>query len=190
MAFEKSFYHSMEHGPVGNAFPADYTSVALYYANKGMKQDTVPDENLSKVFLPDTLIMYPQLMNFNFASNIDVKTSWQYKTGGESYFFSGTNDSWIRISLADIPHGNYKLFMDVQKKSDGCDFSIWQRQSQISDWISTFQADEAHVKNLYVCAINIQDFKDTMTMRFKVDDQKNNLLLHRVTLVRIKSRAD
>jgi hypothetical protein len=185
MSFEKSFFHSIEHGPVGNTFPVDYTSVSFYYASEGVKEQSSPNELLTKVFLPDTLILYPQLMDFNFAGNMDVKTSWKYRTGGESYFFTGTNDSWIRISMTDIPHGTYKLFVDVQNKSDGCEFSLWQRQSQISDWISTFAMEERTAKDRYVCDINIQDFKDTMTIRFNVDGQKNNLLLHRLTLVKV-----
>lgn len=184
LSFEKSLYHSIEHGPVGNAFPVDYTSLAFYYADEGAKQQASPDETLTKVFLPDTLILYPQLLDFNIAGNLGVKTSWKYRTGGESYFFTGTNDSWIRISLDDIPHGTYKLFADVQKKPDGCEFSLWQRQSRISEWISTYESGEIHAKGLYVCDIDVQDFKETMTIRFKIDGQRNNLLLHRFTLVR------
>ena len=30
ISFNESFYHSIEHGPVGNQFPVDYTSLALY----------------------------------------------------------------------------------------------------------------------------------------------------------------
>ena len=89
MSFEKSFYHSIEHGPVGNSFPVDYTSVSFYYAEAGAKQESLPDDKSTGVFLPDTLIIYPQLMDFNFAGNMDVKTSWKYRTGEGELFFYG-----------------------------------------------------------------------------------------------------
>jgi hypothetical protein len=183
MSFEKSFYHSIEHGPVGNNFPVDYSSIGLYYADQSAPFSVIPTTKLTSVFLPDTLILYPQLMDFNFFGNMDVKTSWKYGTGGESYFFKGTSDSWIRILLTGIPHGSYRLLMDVQKKENGCAFSVWQRQTQISEWISTFQKEEEHVKGLYIAEVDIADFKNTITLRFKVEDKRDNLLLHRVILV-------
>lgn len=34
MSFETGFYHAIEHGPEGNEFPVDYTSVAYYYCSQ------------------------------------------------------------------------------------------------------------------------------------------------------------
>jgi hypothetical protein len=184
LSFEKSFYMSIEHGPAGNKFPVDYTSLALYYSDSPGKESTVPTNELSRVFTPDTLIMYPQLMDYNIFSNLDVKTTWKYGTGGESYLFTPGTDSWLRISLADIPQGSYKVYFDVMKEPFGCDFSLWQRQTMLSDWISTYQAKEERTPYLYVCDLSHLDFINTITIRFKTDKQKNSLLLNRIILIK------
>ena len=87
------------------------------------------------------------------------------------------NDSWLRISLKEIPQGNYSLFFDIMKEPAGCDFSLWQRQKSISDWLSAYNGTEERAKNLYVCDIDIPESEKTITIRFKTDKQKNSLLL-------------
>ena len=56
LSFEKSFWHSIEHGPAGNNIPADYTSLGLYYCDSSPEIITIPATELSKVFIPDTLV--------------------------------------------------------------------------------------------------------------------------------------
>jgi hypothetical protein len=186
LSFEKRFYMSIEHGPAGNKFPVDYTSLALYYSDSPAKQYIVPTNELSSVYMPDTLIMYPQLMDYNIFGSLEVKTTWKYGTGGESYLFTPGTDSWLRISLADIPQGSYKVYFDVMKEPSGCDISLWQRQTQLSAWISTYQTAEERIPYLYVCDLGHLDFINTITIRFKTDKQKNSLLLNRIILVKIR----
>ena len=186
LSFEKSIFQSIEHGPVGNEFPVDYMSLALYYSNAQVMEFTEPTAELTNVFLPDTLVIYPQLMDYNLYGNMDVKTTWKYGTGGESYLFTPGNDAWLRISLAAIPQGKYSMFFDVMKEPFGCDFSLWQRQTQISDWISTYQAAEQRAMDLYVCDIDLRDLINTLTIRFKTDKQKSSLLLNRITLINLR----
>jgi len=83
LSFEKSFYMSMEHGPAGNEFPVEYTSLALYYSDSPVSSLAPPSNELTKVIIPDTLVIYPQLMDYNIFGNLDVKTTWKYGTGGE-----------------------------------------------------------------------------------------------------------
>ncbi len=166
---------SIEHGPAGNEFPVDYTSLAIYYADTGSIESTTPTNELSRVYIPDTLIIYPQLMDFNIFGKLDVKTTWKYGTGGETYFFTPGSDSWLRISLADIPPGNYKMFFDVMKEPFGCDFSVWQRQTQLTDWISTHNTKEERDNHLYVCDMNNLDFINTITLRFRTDKTKSSV---------------
>jgi hypothetical protein len=184
LSFEKNFYQSIEHGPVGNEFPVDYTSLALYYSDSPVKEATSPTTELSKVFIPDTLIIYPQLMNYNVFGNMDIKTTWKYGTGGESYLFTPGTDSWLRISLNEIPSASYSLFFDLMKEPAGCGFSLWQRQRSISEWVSTFNSTEERAKDLYICDIDIPEAENTLTIRFKTDKQKNSLLLNRIILIK------
>jgi len=184
ISFNESFYHSIEHGPVGNRFPVDYTSLGLYYANAPSIKAPEPTVELTKVFVPDTLFIYPQLMDYNIFGSIDVKTTWKYGTGGETYFFTPGSDSWLRISFEDIPHARYSLYFDVMQEPFGCDFSLWQRQTQVSEWISTHSNKEERKEEVYVGDIDVEDFKNTLTLRFKLQGERRTLVLNRLILVR------
>jgi hypothetical protein len=184
ISFSKNFYHGIEHGPVGNAFPVEYTSIGLYYADQPPASVIEPKSENTQFFLPDTLVIYPQLMDYNVFGNLDIKTTWKFGTGGESYFFTAGNDTWLRISLNEIPDASYRLLLDIQKTPEGCDFSLWQRQSPLSKWISTYDTDGARAKDLFIADLEVKEFKKTVTIRFKTDGLKKTLLLHRLILVK------
>ena len=189
ISFEKSFFHSIEHGPVGNAFPSDYTSAGIYYCSEPALRESSPSDKLTKVFMPDTLIMYPQLIELTLFGSIDIMTTWKYGTGGESYRFAPAGDSWVRMSLKDIPAGSYKIYFDLMTEPDGCEFSVWHRQSQLTDWIPGFSKNEERNMNLYICDLDLNEMKNTITVRFRTGNGRNSLLLNRIMLIR-KDQAD
>lgn len=185
MSFQNALHHSIEHGPVGNQFPVDYTSVGMYYADSPVTPPgNVPINELTTVFIPDTLYLYPQLMDMNVSSDLDIKTTWKYGTGGLSYIFTPGADSWLRISLKEIPAGTYEFYLDAMKEPFGCEISVWQRQTPVSEWISTFQEKEERVKDIKVCTLDIGEFKNTITFRFKTDKNRTGLILNRIKLIR------
>ncbi len=184
ISFEKSMFHTIEHGPVGNRFPVDYTSLGLYYSDTPANEVQQPTAELTKVFLPDTLYLYPQLMDLNVSADLDIKTTWKYGTGGLSYTLTPGHDSWLRVSLKEIPAGTYDLYLDVMKEPFGCEISFWQRQTPVSDWISTYAGKEERVKEVFACTLDIREFKNTLTFRFKTDAQKTGIILNRMKLIR------
>lgn len=188
--FTKSITHTIEHGPAGNAFPVDYTSVAFYYCDSPVeKPNRVPVNEITSVYIPDTLMIYPQLMSYNVWGNIGFESAWKYNTGGLSYIYTVNDESKLRISVADIPAGNYKLYFDLARFAEGCRFSLWQRQTQISPWIGTGSAVTSRVGELYVCDLAIGDFKNTLTVRFQTDQQHHKLFLNRLILIKQPAKA-
>jgi hypothetical protein len=184
LSFENHFFLSIEHGPVGNKVPVDYTSLALYYCDTPVEEYTKPTHELTTIFIPDTLIIYPQLMNYNFSGNMDLRTTWKYGTGGLSFLFTPLDKAYLRISLADIPRNTYSVFFDIMKEPFGCDFSLWKRQSQISEWIPTYQPVEGRDEKLYVCDLDLDGYINTITIQFKTDLKKRSLLLNRIMLIK------
>jgi hypothetical protein len=184
MIFQRELLHTIEHGPAGNKFPVDYTSLGLYYSNTPPSEVEIPTPELTRVFLPDTLFVYPQLMDYNLYGGIQLETTWKYGTGGESYRFTPGVDSWVRISLNEIPAGNYTLYFDIMKEPDGCDFSVWQRQTQRTGWISAASATEVRDQRVVACELTIKDFQTTITLRFKTDTRHSAFLLNRLMLIR------
>lgn len=186
ISFRKSITHTIEHGPVGNAFPVDYTSVALYYADSiSDKIQQEPKNDLTEVYIPDTLMIYPQLMSYTVWDEINFESEWKYPTGGMSFKYTVTDESRLRISLKEIPFNSYNLFLDYTKFEEGCEFSVWQRQTRISPWIDSVSDSTVRKEALFMCPIDIRDFKDTMTFRFRTDGKQNKLFLNRLILVRM-----
>ncbi len=184
LSFRKSFYHSIEHGPVRNDFPSDYTSVAFYYSDTPAQNITIPTDQLSAVFIPDTLYLYPQLCGFTLYGKMDVETTWKYGTGGESYRFTPGNESWLRLSLDEIPAGQYSVYLDLINDPSGCEFSIWQRQKQVSEWFSTFSREEMRVRELFISDISIPETLKTLTFRFRTGGAAKSLLVNRIKLIK------
>jgi len=180
LSFNKSIYHSIEHGPHGNAEPVDYTSMALYYSDRPVSEIVKPTNQLSKIYFPDTLMIYPQLMSFCFAGDICIKPGYRGST------FTSSDEGKVRISLAEIPYGQYKLYADIEKEPQGADLSIWQRQTRISDWISVKSEKSTAQHQLYLCDIRVGDFKNTLTILFKTKGDNNKLTLDRLIFVKNK----
>ncbi len=131
------------------------------------------------------MIMYPQLMNFSIWDNIACKSAWMYNTGGESFTFTATNESRLKISLDEIPTGSYKLYVDITNTDKGCSFSLWQGHVQISDWINTRkQGKEERLPILHTGEINIGEFNRSLTLEFKTNSEANTFLMSRLIFVR------
>ncbi len=178
MPFEKEIRHTIEHGPEQNNIPADYTSVALYYAREAISQPQAePSNSLTTVFIPDTLMVYPQLMQYSIAGAVKIDgNSLQSTTGGQ-----------VRIDLSDLPKGHYQLYADMEKTPDGAEIVVWQRQKQVSKWVSFYAGKRELSRNEYICDINIDDFKNAITFHFKRDETKSKIHIQRLILVRQKN---
>jgi Protein of unknown function (DUF2961) len=184
LSFENSFFHSIEHGPAGNQVPVDYTSLAFYYADRAPASFTRPVDELSKVWIPDTLIMYPQLMNAVVDGGFTIATAWKYNTGGLSYAYTATENAMLKISIAELPPGNYELLLDVVRDSAGAGFSVWQGQHNLSGWISSAAATDTVVRNWPVAAIARTDARKTITLQISGGGNKNRLILNRLIFIK------
>lgn len=186
ISFEKSFYHSIEHGPVSNAIAADYTSVCYYYCNARFNSTPPPSNISSEVFIPDTFMLYPQLMNLGIEGEISVKTEWLYPTGGETFVCTVENESALRISLREIPGGLYRLYMDFVKTPETCNYSLWQRQAPLTAWENGYHDSSKREESHYLADVHIDDRNNTITLRFEAPPGKNKFLLNRLILVKKK----
>ncbi|MEO6188640.1 MAG: glycoside hydrolase family 172 protein [Ginsengibacter sp.] len=183
LSFEKNFYHSMEHGPAHNNILAEYTSVSFYYSNSPVAKIISPETANTKVFIPDTLVLFPQLLDYAIGEFIGVEAVGIYPTGGPNFKFTVSSDSRLRILCRDIPIGSYRLFADYQVGENGCDFSVWQRQAKLSEWISTNAPQEKRMEQEYLCDIKIDELINTITIRFKADNRQE-FFLNRLILIK------
>ncbi len=184
VSFEKSILHTIEHGPVGNEFPVSYTSVAFYYCDSPVEYQPQPTNETTHVYLPDTLVLYPQLMSYDVWDDIDFRSAWVYNTGGMSFIYSVNDESRLRIPLQDIPADTYALYIDFAKFEEGCAFSVWQRQNQLSPWIKTDSTQASRIEYLYIGDVETGNFKNTLTFRFQTDGKLTKLFLNRLIFVK------
>jgi hypothetical protein len=104
LPFRQKIYHSMEHGPVNNNRKVEYTSIAMYYADKPVSAGDAPKNETARIFVPDTLSFYSRLMN-------------HISYGGNARLVRGNAeldknlDGTIFIDVKELAKGSYKMFM-------------------------------------------------------------------------------
>lgn len=173
MPFEKEIIHTMEHGPENNNMPVNYTSVAFYYADEPVvgKQQQTPANDLTGTYIPDTFMLYPQLMKFTFDGEVSVRGN-QFVTRG----------GMVRIDLSELPKGNYKLYADIETAPEGAEVTLWQRQKQVSEPISFLGDERVREDKVYLSDIVIDDFRETITIRFKNDEERSKIWINTLIL--------
>lgn len=175
MPFEKQLRHFIEHGPEHNNKRVDYTSLALYYADKAIHSNQQqPSNPLTKVYMPDTLMLYPQLMNYSVMGNFSID--------GNTY--TANNSGNIRINLSEIPAGRYKLYADVESNRQGALVSLWQRQSLLRDSISFYSPDKQIRDRSFLVPITLDAFKSSITFQFKPGQEGKKIWINRLIFFR------
>lgn len=183
VSFEKSLFHSIEHGPEYNNVPADYTSVAYYYCNQPNVPSVVPSAANTKLIYLDTLNLYPQLMNVGIDGDVNVETRWAFPTGGMTFYYTVKENTVLRLSLKEIPAGNYKVYFDYVKAPEGTLYSVWQRQTQLTNWLDSYNANIDRIEMQYVSDFEVTSLNNTLSLRFKPNGTKNRFILNRIILV-------
>lgn len=185
--FQKKIFQGIEHGPEGNQVPVAYTSLGFYYAAQAPVTAVAPSNALSKVYQPDTLIMYPQLMNAVVQGNQSIATAWKYNTGGLSYTYTAGDAAALKISIAELPLGKYRLLMDFVRNPEGAVFSAWQGQHNLSGWVDAGSTEEQIVRRQFIAAVEHTYSRKSITIQLKALAGKNKLILNRLVFVRQKN---
>jgi hypothetical protein len=175
LPFEREISHTIEHGPEMNNKPGDYTSMAFYYAGKAVSgEQPQPTPDLTKVDIPDTLMVYPQLMQYTILGTVKFEGNvLRTTTGGQ-----------VKIDLSEIPKGKYKLYADVEKSPEGAEMTVWQRQKQVSDVVTFYAEKKEAVGSNFLCNIDLDDFKTAITLHIKADESKSVINIGRLILIR------
>jgi len=180
ICFNDRLDYTMEHGPEGNKEPVSNTTLGFYYCDTPKQEITEPTNELSKVYTPTTFMLYPQTMKINLWVDVEMKTEWCGPSGGYTYIFKVVDESKIRVFLDEIPPGKYKLYLDYKKIPEGCEVSLWQRQNQISEEINTYAMEKTREKRQYVCEFEVSEISNTLTIRFKTEEERNKFSLNRL----------
>lgn len=178
ITFEKEIFHGMEHGEVGNNFPVDYTSVAFFYADQPLKERMDPTEALREVYLPSRHVYFPQLMEITPERGVQVILD-------RGLAITSFGKGAVRVMLTDVPEGRYKVLLNYHEGPRGADFQIWQRQNQLSDWITTKTAVDGYREGKHVGDILLTPQTNSITVHVRDNGKANLFELTLVTLERI-----
>ena len=178
LSFEKEIYHAMEHGPEMNEIPVDYTSVAFYYGAEPLNERMEPTAALREVYLPEKHIYFPQLMEITLERGVQVILD---RGIGITSFGKGA----VRVMLTDVPEGRYRVLLNYHEGPRGADFQIWQRQNQLSDWVSTKTATDGYRENVHVGDIQLTPQTNSITVHVRDNGDANLFELNLITLERI-----
>lgn len=174
--FENSFQLSIEHQPdKKNNVHTDYTSLGFFYSEKPVFENTpiVIDKPVEQS--PERHKLTPQGMVYSLY--------WlaQAKYEDPSIVFSlQKSDAWfatidpeavpiVQVSLDGLDKGKYKLFVEYSMEENSGPFSIWQRSSQVSDWLGATDKN-LQSNTVYAGDITITDQLNTITLRKKSSD--------------------
>lgn len=177
--WQKEILHTIEHGPQGNRYPVDYTSLAFYYSDTPPEKILQPVSDLRVVYSPDTLIFHPILMDLNLGLETNAKF-----TGWDAIMITGNNGGRVRLDLDELEKGQYNLFVTYMIHNKGGEFSVWQRQKKVSDDINTFSASERHTITTEIGEIQINDFYNSLTLQMEPPSAGKELRIHRLMFVK------
>ena len=99
MPFNKEFYHGIEHGPVDNNRPVDYSSIAFYYAPKPLSVPTELSLENTKFDNPEQYSFYPRLMDY---------LTYQGDMNRDGY---EGKQAKMNIAVEDVPQGQYAVYV-------------------------------------------------------------------------------
>lgn len=167
MPFEKEINHVIEHGPEGNEFPVDYTSIAMYYGAQPLRSKIEPTDELRQVYLPTIHEYFPQLMEVTLGGGAEVKQDRGLRMRSDGHHT-------VRVMLSDVPEGEYKLSISYFEKENGADFAIWQRQKLIADWKSSQATQEKLNEKVEVGSIKITKQTNSITFHVRKQGEKGN----------------
>lgn len=179
MSYEKEIFHGMEHGEVRNNFPVDYTSVSFFYAAHPLQGRADPTDDLRTVYQPEEHIYFPQLMQMNIGGGVQVAHERGIRMNTRH---SGT----VRIMLNDVPEGRYRLLINYFEKPDGADFQVWQRQKQLSGWISAKGDKEVHKDRVYIGDIDLTEQTNSVSFHIRNNQGGEQFELALIILERLK----
>ncbi|MEO5978961.1 MAG: glycoside hydrolase family 172 protein [Chryseolinea sp.] len=177
--FKESFKLTIEHQPEAkNNVKVDYTSLGFMYADQPQFENTpiLIDDKVTKISHREKLTAQGMVYSLYWLADASYEDP--------SIVFSlKKSDAWFakidpeavpiaQIFLRNLDNGKYKLFVEYGA-TDSKPFSIWQRSSQVSEWIDgqgTVTNTAANSKVIEAGEIEITDDVKTITLRKRSSD--------------------
>jgi hypothetical protein len=178
LSFQENFKLTIEHGPSGNSYPVDYSSLALYYS-----EEALPQEHPT---LADCSYPQPEVLKFP-AGNLPVVAFTNGRiTNGKRIDNQRVlvlepmeNRQMLAVFNLQAPvDGTYKLYCSYYTTPSSGEIRIMQRQNELSAWKDVSSPQEVYVENEYIGALELVDGSCTVTIHARGTDMARFFLHH------------
>lgn len=194
VSFKESFQLTIEHGPVGNDIPVDYTSVAFYYCDKPPIENNIPPAKLlSGINPPSTLEYWLALLPIKAFSNEATISNerWTDSKSKVNYNvlrFSARENGFVKFELEVPSNGEYKLYMSYFRGPNCSAFQVNQRQIPIKKFITGYSEENSFIEKDYIGNFFSKEGTNTVTVILKENSglgENKNFVLFRIYLEKI-----
>jgi len=194
VSFEQNFQLTIEHGPVNNNVPVDYTSVAYYYCDRPPQLNSMPPKVLLEAIqAPSLMEYYLQLLTVKALSNgaslsrVNMADAQSGQNYGIMKLEAGPR-GYIKFELEVPGEGEYKLYLSYFKGPDCSSFTVNQRQIPVSGTIDAFATENTAVNKEYIGSLFIKEGTNTITVMLKENPagaEKGSFYLTKIYLEKI-----
>ena len=105
---------------------------------------------------------------------------------GADVTIKANDESLLTFFTDDVEPGTYKLFASFTRSAEGCSFSLWHRQTQLTDWIETYNPSKEEIDAQFLCNVELSENNHSLSLHFKTEKDRSTFLLKGFTLVKIK----
>jgi hypothetical protein len=172
LSFNKDFSMTIEHGPEGNKSKVDYRSIAFYYTDTPLPQDS-PTAILTE-YPTRELAVYNSLHLKTLAVRNGIMVSGEQIGQKRVLILESTkNQSNMLVKFVfDVPSdGFYKLYCSFFRTPFSGEVRIMQRQVPLTDWMNLNSKEEEYVQREYIGTVKVID--DECTITFFVRGQES-----------------
>ena len=91
----------------------------------------------------------------------------------------------VRVLLEDVPEGRYRVYFDYYEKTNGAEFSVWQRQGMLSGWRSSKGEAEKLVPRFYAGDIVLTPQTNSVSFQIRGNGYKSEFEFANIYLEKI-----
>jgi hypothetical protein len=176
LTFNKDFCLTIEHGPEGNKSLVDYRSVAFYYADKSVPQES-PVASMTEYPTKES-VRYNALHMKTLAmrngtmvigETIDEKRVLILEAKSQAQML-------VKFGFSTASDGLYKVYCSYFKTPSSGEIRFMNRQVPLTDWKNMNNTKEEFVQKEYIGTINVQDDMCTITFFVKGNESRKFFL--------------
>jgi len=181
VSFEEHLRQTIEHGPEGNRVPVDYTSVTFHYGDAPSTAAMDPAAAPPPPRPPGVHVFYPQLLQLSVGGGTSVAFV------GGALEIRAERNGLVRFDVSALRPGRYRVRLSYRRGPSAGSFSLWRRQTQISEWVDARAQEEERVEAADMGEIELTAQARSVTVLTRAADGPTLLRIDRLILEELRT---